>query len=104
MIDGIIIFPAWSASGKGKLEIFNRVDIKVISKNERRAGDSKKPLYGCSGIIGGAVGGWMNDRLGQASPTAIRGAFVCINDLLITFGQFLSYIINLEFTKVYLLR
>ncbi|RYR05855.1 hypothetical protein Ahy_B06g085681 [Arachis hypogaea] len=102
-------------------------------------------------IIGGAVGGWINDRLGrkisilgayiifflgtivmaiapapwvlivgkilvdfgvgitsmtfslyisEASPTAIRGAFVCINGLLITFGQFLSYVINLAFTKI----
>ncbi|QHN87921.1 Inositol transporter [Arachis hypogaea] len=38
--------------------------------------------------------------ISEASPTAIRGAFVCINGLLITFGQFLSYVINLAFTKI----
>ncbi|KAL4345708.1 hypothetical protein AHAS_Ahas11G0305400 [Arachis hypogaea] len=34
----------------------------------------------------------------EASPATIRGALVCINGLLITFGQFLSYLINLAFT------
>ncbi|XP_072059544.1 inositol transporter 4-like [Arachis hypogaea] len=37
--------------------------------------------------------------ISEASPAAIRGALVCINGLLITFGQFLSYLINLAFTK-----
>ncbi|XLS79569.1 hypothetical protein HN51_063794 [Arachis hypogaea] len=32
-------------------------------------------------------------------PLPIRGALVCINGLLITFGQFLAYLINLAFTK-----
>ncbi|KAJ7968972.1 Inositol transporter like [Quillaja saponaria] len=101
-------------------------------------------------IIGAAIGGWMNDRLGrkstilvadslffigavimasapnpvllivgrvfvglgvgmasmtsplyisEASPTKIRGALVSTNGFLITGGQFLSYLINLAFTK-----
>ncbi|OIW19781.1 hypothetical protein TanjilG_27320 [Lupinus angustifolius] len=37
--------------------------------------------------------------ISEASPTRIRGALVCINGLLITGGQFLSYLINLAFTK-----
>ncbi|XP_057746269.1 inositol transporter 4-like [Arachis stenosperma] len=37
--------------------------------------------------------------ISEASPAAIRGALVCINGLLITFGQFFSYLINLAFTK-----
>lgn len=102
-------------------------------------------------IIGAALGGWLNDRLGrrpsiliadilffvgaiimaiaplpwviiigrifvgfgvgmasmtaplfisEASPARIRGALVSMNGLLITGGQFLSYLINLAFTKV----
>ncbi|KAJ1427136.1 Sugar/inositol transporter [Sesbania bispinosa] len=37
--------------------------------------------------------------ISEASPASIRGALVCINGLLITGGQFLSYLINLAFTK-----
>ena len=102
-------------------------------------------------IIGAAIGGWLNDRLGrkmsiliadflffvgaiiieiapapwviilgrifvgfgvgmasmtsplyisEASPARIRGALVSTNGLLITGGQFFSYLINLAFTKV----
>ena len=40
--------------------------------------------------------------ISEASPAAIRGALVCINGLLITGGQFLSYLINLAFTKVHI--
>ncbi|KAG6484806.1 probable inositol transporter 2 [Zingiber officinale] len=101
-------------------------------------------------IIGAAIGGWANDRLGrrsailvadflffvgsvimasapnpgvlivgrvfvglgvgmasmtsplyisEASPAGIRGALVSTNGFLITGGQFLSYLINLAFTK-----
>ncbi|XP_043701300.1 probable inositol transporter 2 [Telopea speciosissima] len=101
-------------------------------------------------IIGAAIGGWMNDRLGrrislmvadflffvgavvmasapnpgllilgrvfvglgvgmasmtaplyisEASPPKVRGALVSTNGFLITGGQFLSYLINLAFTK-----
>ncbi|KAL6970184.1 Sugar transporter [Sarracenia purpurea var. burkii] len=101
-------------------------------------------------IVGAAIGGWLNDRLGrrksiliadvlffigavvmaaapvpgviiigrifvgfgvgmasmtaplyisEASPARIRGALVSTNGLLITGGQFLSYLINLAFTK-----
>lgn len=101
-------------------------------------------------IVGAAIGGWMNDKLGrkksilladflffvgaivmavapspwiiivgrlfvglgvgmasmtaplyisEASPARIRGALVSTNGLLITGGQFLSYLINLAFTK-----
>lgn len=39
--------------------------------------------------------------IAEASPAKIRGALVCINGLLITGGQFLSYLINLAFTKVH---
>lgn len=38
--------------------------------------------------------------ISEASPAKIRGALVCINGFLITGGQFLSYLINLAFTKV----
>jgi len=38
--------------------------------------------------------------ISEASPAKIRGALVCTNGLLITGGQFLSYLINLAFTKV----
>ncbi|OVA15122.1 Sugar/inositol transporter [Macleaya cordata] len=37
--------------------------------------------------------------ISEASPARIRGALVSTNGLLITFGQFLSYCINLAFTK-----
>ncbi|XP_028785918.1 inositol transporter 4 [Neltuma alba] len=37
--------------------------------------------------------------ISEASPAKIRGALVCINGFLITGGQFLSYLINLAFTK-----
>ncbi|KAH1040940.1 hypothetical protein GYH30_023684 [Glycine max] len=101
-------------------------------------------------IIGAALGGWINDKLGrkrtilvadvvffigalvmslapspwviivgrvfvglgvgmasmtaplyisEASPAKIRGALVSINAFLITGGQFLSYLVNLAFTK-----
>lgn len=38
--------------------------------------------------------------ISEASPHSIRGALVCVNSLLLTGGQFLSYLINLAFTKV----
>ncbi|KAJ7946391.1 Inositol transporter like [Quillaja saponaria] len=38
--------------------------------------------------------------ISEASPHRIRGALVSTNGLLITGGQFLSYLINLMFTKV----
>jgi len=38
--------------------------------------------------------------ISEASPHNIRGALVCVNSLLLTGGQFLSYLINLAFTKV----
>ncbi|CAN1177056.1 Inositol transporter 4 [Linum perenne] len=38
--------------------------------------------------------------ISEASPAKIRGAMVSMNGLLITGGQFLSYLINLGFTKV----
>ncbi|CAK8531292.1 unnamed protein product [Lathyrus sativus] len=37
--------------------------------------------------------------ISEASPARIRGALVSVNILLITGGQFLSYLINLAFTK-----
>ncbi|XP_050229599.1 inositol transporter 4 [Mercurialis annua] len=37
--------------------------------------------------------------ISEASPARIRGALVSTNGLLITSGQFLSYLINLAFTK-----
>ncbi|KAA3453344.1 inositol transporter 4-like [Gossypium australe] len=39
--------------------------------------------------------------ISEASPARIRGALVSTNGLLITGGQFLSYLINLAFTKQY---
>ena len=39
--------------------------------------------------------------ISEASPAKIRGALVSINAFLITGGQFLSYLINLAFTKVH---
>lgn len=39
--------------------------------------------------------------ISEASPAKIRGALVGTNGLLITGGQFLSYLINLAFTKVF---
>lgn len=38
--------------------------------------------------------------ISEASPARIRGALVSTNGLLITGGQFLSYLINLAFTRV----
>lgn len=38
--------------------------------------------------------------ISEASPARIRGALISMNGFLITFGQFLSYCINLIFTKV----
>ncbi|CAN6210005.1 unnamed protein product [Urochloa humidicola] len=38
--------------------------------------------------------------ISESSPARIRGALVSTNGLLITAGQFLSYLINLAFTKV----
>lgn len=38
--------------------------------------------------------------ISEASPARIGGALVSTNGLLITGGQFLSYLINLAFTKV----
>lgn len=40
--------------------------------------------------------------ISEASPARIRGALVSTNGILITGGQFLSYLINLAFTKVHL--
>ncbi|CAN0910349.1 Inositol transporter 4 [Linum grandiflorum] len=37
--------------------------------------------------------------ISEASPAKIRGAMVSMNGLLVTGGQFLSYLINLAFTK-----
>ncbi|KAB1221724.1 Inositol transporter 4 [Morella rubra] len=37
--------------------------------------------------------------ISESSPARIRGALVGMNGLLITFGQFLSYLINLGFTQ-----
>lgn len=38
--------------------------------------------------------------ISEASPAKVRGALVSTNGFLITGGQFLSYLINLAFTKV----
>ncbi|XAR49741.1 hypothetical protein NMG60_11033030 [Bertholletia excelsa] len=38
--------------------------------------------------------------ISEASPARIRGALVSANNLLITIGQFMSYLINLAFTNV----
>ena len=38
--------------------------------------------------------------ISEASPTKVRSAIVSTNSFLITGGQFLSYCINLAFTKV----
>ncbi|ESW10513.1 hypothetical protein PHAVU_009G216100 [Phaseolus vulgaris] len=37
--------------------------------------------------------------ISEASPTRVRGALVSLNSFLVTGGQFLSYLINLAFTK-----
>ncbi|OMO68464.1 Sugar/inositol transporter [Corchorus capsularis] len=37
--------------------------------------------------------------ISEASPARIRGALVCVNSILLTGGQFLSYLINLAFTN-----
>ncbi|KAL2921038.1 Inositol transporter 1 [Bienertia sinuspersici] len=38
--------------------------------------------------------------IAEASPTEVRGGLVSTNVLMITFGQFLSYCVNLAFTEV----
>uniref|UniRef100_A0A0C9RVJ6 TSA: Wollemia nobilis Ref_Wollemi_Transcript_10854_2744 transcribed RNA sequence n=1 Tax=Wollemia nobilis TaxID=56998 RepID=A0A0C9RVJ6_9CONI len=38
--------------------------------------------------------------IAEASPSEIRGALVSTNTLMTTFGQFLSYLVNLAFTEV----
>ncbi|XP_021752602.1 inositol transporter 1-like [Chenopodium quinoa] len=38
--------------------------------------------------------------IAEASPTELRGGLVSTNVLMITFGQFLSYCVNLAFTQV----
>lgn len=38
--------------------------------------------------------------ISESSPTRVRGALVALNSFLVTGGQFLSYLINLAFTKV----
>jgi SP family myo-inositol transporter-like MFS transporter 13 len=38
--------------------------------------------------------------ISEVSPAKIRGALVSTNGFMITGGQFLSYLINLAFTKV----
>ncbi|XP_075643794.1 inositol transporter 4-like [Castanea sativa] len=38
--------------------------------------------------------------ISETSPARIRGALISMNGFLLTFGQFLSYLINLGFTKV----
>lgn len=38
--------------------------------------------------------------IAEASPSEIRGGLVSTNTLMITGGQFLSYLINLAFTEV----
>lgn len=39
--------------------------------------------------------------ISEASPAHVRGALVGTNNLLITFGQFLSYCVNIAFTEVF---
>jgi SP family myo-inositol transporter-like MFS transporter 13 len=39
--------------------------------------------------------------ISETSPTRIRGALISMNGFLLTFGQFISYLINLGFTKVF---
>lgn len=41
--------------------------------------------------------------IAEASPSEIRGGLVSTNVLMITGGQFLSYLVNLAFTEVRLL-
>lgn len=41
--------------------------------------------------------------IAESSPSEIRGALVSTNTLMVTGGQFLSYIINLGFTQVSLI-
>nr|GEU78006.1 inositol transporter 4-like [Tanacetum cinerariifolium] len=67
-------------------------------------------------IVGAAFGGWMNDRFGRKKSILCAdllfivgsvvmalapnpGALVSTNGLLLTGGQFLSYLINLAFAK-----
>lgn len=39
--------------------------------------------------------------IAESSPSEIRGGLVSMNVLMITFGQFLSYLVNLGFTQVF---
>ena len=39
--------------------------------------------------------------ISESAPTRIRGALISMNGILITFGQFVSYCINLAFTSVF---
>ncbi|KAI5072012.1 hypothetical protein GOP47_0012118 [Adiantum capillus-veneris] len=51
-------------------------------------------------IVGALLGGWINDRFGQVSPSDVRGFLVSTTVLYITGGQFVSYLVNLAFTEV----
>nr|GMD92324.1 inositol transporter 4-like [Ipomoea batatas] len=65
-----------------------------------------------SAVVGAGLGGWLNDKLGRRKSIIIAdvlffiGAVVMAsapapaNGLLLTGGQFLSYLINLAFTRV----
>ncbi|MED6110708.1 hypothetical protein PIB30_045346 [Stylosanthes scabra] len=60
-------------------------------------------------IFGATIGGYINDALGpsvtspvyiaEVSPSEIRGGLVGFNALMITGGQFLSFVINYGLTK-----
>ncbi|KAJ8642164.1 hypothetical protein MRB53_018858 [Persea americana] len=128
--------------------LYIRDDFKSVDRNTVLQDIVSTAVAGA--IIGAAIGGWMNDRLGrrtsllvadflffvgavvmasapspsvlivgrafvglgvgmasmtsplyisEASPAKIRGALVSTNGFLVTVGQFLSYLINLAFTK-----
>ncbi|RWR85845.1 putative inositol transporter 2 [Cinnamomum micranthum f. kanehirae] len=129
--------------------LYIRDDFKSVDKRTVLQ-ESIVSMAVAGAIVGAAVGGWMNDRLGrrtslliadflffvgavvmasapnpallitgrvfvgfgvgmasmtaplyisEASPARIRGALVSTNGFFITGGQFLSYLINLAFTK-----
>lgn len=129
--------------------LYIRDDFKLDKKTVLQETIVSMAIAGA--IIGAAIGGWFNDRLGrrttiliadflffigavimaaapnpallivgrvfvgfgvgmasmtsplyisEASPAKVRGALVSTNGFLITGGQFLSYLINLAFTKV----